>query len=60
MTHRIFEKDGYEPRWRGIFDDRGRLMVAICHNMDLATPGKTPTTPLPREILALGIRLGVK
>ena len=23
------------PRWRGIYDDKGRLMVAICHNMDL-------------------------
>ena len=23
------------PHWRGIYDDKGRLMVAICHNMDL-------------------------
>jgi hypothetical protein len=30
-----YEYDGYEPRWRGIYDDKGRLMVAICHNMDL-------------------------
>jgi hypothetical protein len=26
---------GKIPHWRGIYDDRGRLMVAICHNMDL-------------------------
>jgi hypothetical protein len=26
---------GKEPHWRGIYDDRGRLMVVICHNMDL-------------------------
>jgi hypothetical protein len=32
---RTYEKDGFEPRWRGIYDDKGRLMVAICHNMDL-------------------------
>jgi hypothetical protein len=32
---RTYEQDGYEPRWRGIYDDHGRLMVAICHNMDL-------------------------
>ena len=32
---RTYEKDGYEARWRGIYDDKGRLMVAICHNMDL-------------------------
>jgi len=32
---RTYEYDGYEPRWRGIYDDHGRLVVAICHNMDL-------------------------
>ena len=26
---------GDSPRWRGIYDDNGRLMVVICHNMDL-------------------------
>ncbi len=26
---------GKEPHWRGIYDDNGRIMVAICHNMDL-------------------------
>ncbi len=30
-----FEQDGVVPRWRGVLDDRGRIMVAICHNMDL-------------------------
>ncbi len=30
-----YEQDGYEPRWRGIYDDKGRVVVAICHNMDL-------------------------
>lgn len=32
---RTYEYDGYEPHWRGIYDDKGRLMVAICHDMDL-------------------------
>ena len=32
---RTWEKDGVEPHWRGIYDDKGRLMVAICHDMDL-------------------------
>jgi len=32
---RTYEVDGYEARWRGIYDDKGRLVVAICHNMDL-------------------------
>jgi len=26
---------GKTPHWRAIFDDQGRVMVAICHNMDL-------------------------
>jgi len=34
---RTFEDYGgdYQPRWRGILDDKGRVMVAICFNMDL-------------------------
>ena len=32
---RTWEEDGYEPTWRAIYDDEGRIMVAICHNMDL-------------------------
>ena len=30
----ISEKGGVEPHWRGIYDDHGRLMMAICHNQD--------------------------
>jgi hypothetical protein len=30
-----YEKDGYVPKWRGIRDPHGRIMVAICHNMHL-------------------------
>jgi hypothetical protein len=32
---RTYEQDGYDPHWRGIYDAKGRLMVAICHDMDL-------------------------
>jgi hypothetical protein len=34
-TGRTYERDGYEPHWRGIYDDDGRLMVVINFNMDL-------------------------
>lgn len=34
-ARRTYESDGFEPHFRGIYDDKGRLMVAICHNMDL-------------------------
>ena len=30
-----YEQDGYDPHWRGIYDDKGRIMVMICHNTDL-------------------------
>jgi hypothetical protein len=30
-----YEHDGYQPHWRGIYDQKGRLVVAICHDMDL-------------------------
>ncbi len=30
-----YENGGVDPHWRGVFDDEGRLMVAINHNMDL-------------------------
>ena len=30
-----YEKDGVTPHWRGIYDDKGRLMVAINFNMDM-------------------------
>jgi hypothetical protein len=32
---RTYEQDGVDPHWRGIYDDKGRLLVAICHDMDL-------------------------
>ncbi len=32
---RTYEQDGYEAKWRGIYDQKGRVVVAICHNMDL-------------------------
>ncbi len=31
-----YEFDGFDPKWRAIYDDQGRIMVAICHNMDIS------------------------
>jgi hypothetical protein len=57
---KIYEKDGFEPRWRGIFDDKGRVMVAICHNMDLGDSWENADDPrYPEKYSALGIRIGV-
>jgi hypothetical protein len=36
-TGLTYEKgeSGKVAHWRGVYDDKGRIMVAICHNMDL-------------------------
>ena len=57
---RTYEQDGIEPHFRGIYDDRGRLMVAICHNMDLGDSWEWADAPqYPEKFSSLGIRLGV-
>ncbi len=55
-----WEQDGYEAKWRGIYDDKGRLMVAICHNMDLGDAWEWADVPrYPEKYSALAIRIGV-
>jgi uncharacterized protein DUF4159 len=59
-THRTYEHGGIEPRWRGIYDDKGRVMVAICHNMDLGDSWEHADSPeYPEKYSALGFRIGV-
>ena len=31
---RTYEQDGVDAKWRAIYDDHNRIMVAICHNQD--------------------------
>ncbi|MGJ5817335.1 DUF4159 domain-containing protein [Paludibaculum fermentans] len=55
---RTYERDGYEPHWRGIYDDKGRLMVAICFNMDIGDSLEWADVPAyPEKYSALGIRI---
>ena len=59
-TGNVYEQDGFEARWRGIYDDNGRLMVAICHNMDLGDSWEHADNPqYPEKYSALGFRIGV-
>jgi hypothetical protein len=69
-THSICEKcptarppvpgHGDGAKWRGIYDDNGRLMVVICHNMDLGDSWENADDPkYPEKFSALGIRIGV-
>jgi len=55
-----YEQDGYEPHWRGIYDDHGRLVVAINHNMDLGDAWEHADTPgYPEPMTALAYRFAV-
>ena len=60
---RVYEKNALEgspAHWRGIYDDNGRLMVAICHNMDLGDSWENADDPrYPEKFSALGIRIGI-
>jgi len=59
-THRTYEKDGKVPHWRGIYDDRNRLIVAICFNMDLGDSWEHADNPeYPEKFSALGLRIGL-
>ena len=57
---RTYEYDGYDPHWRGIYDAKGRLVVAICHDMDLGDSWEHADNPeYPQKFSAMGIRIGV-
>jgi hypothetical protein len=55
-----YEYDGYDPDWRGIFDDKGRLLVAINHNMDMGDAWENADLPAyPEPMTALAYRFAV-
>jgi len=59
-SRRTYEYDGYEPHWRGIYDANGRLVVAICNDMDLGDSWEHADNPeYPQKFSAMGIRIGV-
>jgi hypothetical protein len=52
--------DGKGARWRGIFDDKGRIMVAISYNSDLGDAWEWADEPrYPAKFSDLAIRVGV-
>jgi hypothetical protein len=51
---------GRVPRWRGVFDDRGRLMVLIAFNNDVADAWQWADDPrYPADDANRALRLGV-
>jgi uncharacterized protein DUF4159 len=56
----LYEQDGVDPHWRGIYDDQGRIMVAICHDMDLGDSWEHADNPeYPEKFSAMGMRIAV-
>lgn len=54
------KKDGYVAHWRGIYDDKGRVMVAISFNSDIGDSWEWADEPeYPEKYSALGMRVGV-
>ena len=55
-----YEGDGVDPTWRGVYDDDGRLIVAINHNMDLGDALEHADTPdYPENMTAMAYRFAV-
>jgi hypothetical protein len=60
FSGRTYEKDGYVPKWRAIRDDKGRIMVAICHNMHLGDAWEWADMPeYPENFASLAYRLAL-
>jgi hypothetical protein len=57
---RSFKCEPCPDRWRGIYDDRGRVMVAITFQSDVGDSWEWADAPYyPEHYAALGIRIGV-
>ncbi len=55
-----WEQDGYDPHWRGLYDDNGRLMLAINFNMDLGDAWEHADDPgYPEPMTSLAYRFAV-
>ncbi len=58
--HRPYTPDSSIPRWRAIRDDKGRIMVAICHNSDVGDAWEWADSPdYPERAASLAYRIGI-
>ena len=58
--HLGYKNNGVGAHWRGIYDDQGRIMVAISYNSDLGDAWEWADEPrYPEKFSALAIRIGV-
>ncbi len=58
QTGLTYEQDGRVPHFRAVRDKRGRVIVVICHNMDLGDAVENSDDPLyPERFSALAYRV---
>ena len=57
---RRYTPDSSVPKWRAIRDDRGRIVIAICHNSDVGDAWEWADSPrYPERDASLAFRLGI-
>jgi len=55
-----YKNDGKVPHWRGIYDDKGRIMIAISYNSDVGDAWEyADDVRYPEKFSGLAIRMGV-
>lgn len=57
-TGQTYEQDGVKEKWGGVYDGQGRIMVAICHNMDLGDAWEHADMPeYPERYTSMAYRI---
>jgi uncharacterized protein DUF4159 len=57
---RPYAPDMVAPKWRAIRDDKGRILVAICHNSDVGDAWEWADSPhYPERETSLAYRIGI-
>jgi Domain of unknown function (DUF4159) len=56
----IFPDDMKVPKWRAIHDDKGRIMIAICHNSDVGDAWEWADSPdYPEPATSMAYRIAI-
>ncbi|HYZ84509.1 MAG TPA: DUF4159 domain-containing protein [Bryobacteraceae bacterium] len=55
-----YERGGIIPHWRAVIDDKGRVIAALCFNMDLGDAWEWADLPeYPEKYASMAYRLGI-
>jgi hypothetical protein len=60
VTYEQPEDGGRDPHWRAVYDDKNRVVVAICHDMDLGDAWEHADDPwYPESMTGLAYRVAI-